>query len=122
MNKDKSFSELMRKPDKEQQDMVWEGIMKLAIMYEDEFGFSRNTVLEGLLDATLDLAEKRPDERLMRHMNDVRRFFLYASELTKRRFDTYPSHLAQEEAEKKYGKDLLFLRDSKNFEDSDSAE
>jgi hypothetical protein len=117
MSKNKSYSELMTKTDQEEQDKVWEGVMQLAIMYEDDFGFSRDTVLEALLDATLDLAMKRPDERLMRHMNDVRRFYLYASELTKRHFDTYPTHIAQEEAEKIYGKDLMYLRDSKNFDD-----
>ncbi|MCB0539857.1 MAG: hypothetical protein KDE33_20240 [Bacteroidetes bacterium] len=123
MNKDKSFSELMTKPDEEEQADVWFRLMDLAKELEDEHGYSRQTILEGLLEGILDLAMKRYDQRLFQKMNDIRRFYLYASEVTKRRYDTFPNYADQRFVEEKFGKDMPFIRDAKNFGwESDDSE
>lgn len=115
MTKDKSFSDIMKKPDEDQITHAWSELMRLAKKLEDEYGYARDTVLDGFLAGTLDLARKRADERYFRSMNDVRRFYLYASEETKRKFDRLPNYREQREIEDLHGKDMLYYRDAKNF-------
>ncbi len=113
--KDTKFSDVMKKPNEDEIIEVWLEVMKIASRLEDKRGLSRDTVLEGLLKGTLDLARKRIDERLFRKMNDTRRFYLFAREETKRRFDQLPNYRHQREIEERYGQDMLYLRDAKNF-------
>jgi hypothetical protein len=115
MDKDKTFSELMEKPDLFEQDEVWVKVMEVAKFFEEEKGFSRQTVFEATLDAALGLAMKRPDQQLMQHMNDTRRMYMHAAEVATRRFDQFACYSTQREAERMYGKDLLYLRNAKNF-------
>ncbi|GEM_PF-5250229 len=115
MSKDKTFTDIMKKPDATEQAELWGFVMAMAQEFEDEHGYSRKTVCEGILRAVMDLIIRREDEQFFQKTNDVRHFYLWASDFTKRKFDTYTSYEEQREEESDFGKDNLGLRDAKNF-------
>src|SRR5690606_39854087 len=110
-----TFSELMTKPDLDEQGEVWLRVMELAAELDLLEGYKRQTILEAFLEATLDLAKLRPDEEIIQPMNDVRRFYLYASEVTNRRFDKLRSYSQQWATEKRYGDSIMEYRRVRNW-------
>src|SRR5690606_34019990 len=105
----------MNNPNEAEIFQIWVEVMELAKKYEDECGYPRDVLLQGLLQGTLDLARKREDQSFFQSFNDTRRFYLLASQETQRRFDQFIDYKGQREAEKMYGKDMLYLRNAKNF-------
>lgn len=94
---------------------VWGSVMEMAKVFEDECGFTRQQVCEGLISGALDLAMKREDQQYFQKTEDVRRFYEWALVWVKRRFEEYTTPEQQAAYEEKYGKDPLWLRDAKNF-------
>lgn len=110
--KDMTFSQLMARPDEQEQADIWCFVMESAKMFEEEKGYSRQTICEGLLRATLDLVHKREDERYFQKPNNARRFYLWASDFTRQKLNSFISYREQWSMEKTYGKDALSARDS----------
>lgn len=110
-----SFSELMTVQDKDKRSNIWGEVMKLSQKYEGEEGYSRETVLHGLLEGLLSLNHARYDERLYRHPNDIRYFLQCIFEAVNREYDGVLFGPALEEAIAQHGEDLLYLRDKANF-------
>jgi hypothetical protein len=111
-----TFKDLMKKPDAQEQAIAGERLMEIAKELETEEHFSRQTVFEGMLDALLRLAHIHDDERYFQKTNDTRRLLLLAKQRIDHAFDSFPNYRAQRICDETYGKDSLWLRDSKNFE------
>ena len=109
---------MMKQPDFDQQAQVWDEIIKVCQFYEDQHGFKRDTVLHGIWKAIFTLNFSRPDKKLIRTFNERRHFLLFACQDAQRQFDQLPSYKTQRLAEEKYGKDMLPLRNAKNFNET----
>lgn len=122
MSEYKSFSALMQNPHEEEISNVWLKLMELAACIEDDWGYTREIVLQGFLKGTLDLGSRREDQNFFRSMNETRRFYLFASEEAKRYLDTYPNYKTQRAIEELHGKDMLYFRNARNFQSEDSED
>ncbi|MBI1227816.1 MAG: hypothetical protein GC192_21455 [Bacteroidetes bacterium] len=94
---------------------VWCFVMEMAKVFEDERGFTRWQVCEGLINAALDLAMKREDQRFFQKTDDVRKFYEWALDWVRRRLTEYTTPEEQAVYEEKYGKNPHWLFDAKNF-------
>lgn len=115
MSKPTSFSEIMKNPHKEKEDQVWISVMDSAKVFEQEKGYSRRIICQALIKAAMDLAQRHEDERYFQKTSDVRYFYLWAMEYTKRKFDTYIGYKMQRFEDERFGKDALSIRDAKLY-------
>lgn len=88
---------------------------KMAQFFEDEQGYTRRMVCEGLLEAALELAFRRCDQKYIERPEDQRDFHLWALKRLKREIDITTSPQQQAAYEAELGERPLWLFDAENF-------
>lgn len=130
-NEDTEFQKIMRSPaisleewnragskwtmDNPEACEVIEMAHNLAQFFEDEMGYTRRMVCEGLLEATLQLAFRRRDQRYIERPEEQRSFHLWALKRLKMEMDVTTTPEEQKAYESKLGERPLWLFDSENF-------
>lgn len=94
---------------------VWSFIMDAAKSFEEERGFSRRQICEGIFIASLDLAERNIDDQFFQRPNEVRNFHVWAFSWITVRIKEYITLDQQEAYEEKHGEDGLFGFDASDF-------
>lgn len=89
MYENTNLSELMEKPNMNQISEIWVSIMAYAKKLEEESGFDRETVIEGLLKVTIDLAYKRTDQNAFRSSSAIKKSLFFVSEEAKKEYEKF---------------------------------
>lgn len=110
-----TFTDLITKPDQEEQAMARYFLQELSRSLEEENELSRTTVFEGFLEGLISLAIRRDDERYFQKLNETRRMLLIAKQRINHAFESLPTYSEQKAYEKKFGSNDLNSRDSLDY-------
>lgn len=94
---------------------VIEMVHNMAQFFEDEQGYTRRMVCEGLFQAALELAFRRDGQKYIERPEDQRAFHLWALERLKQEIDVTTTPEQQAAYETELGERPLWLFDAENF-------
>lgn len=114
-SKDIDFSPIHERKRSTELCSIWYDVELCVEKWEDDWGCTRQEVIEALTYTLLNLTSRRMNDRVFQHPKKQRDYLEYIQSHTVKYLQPILDDIGLELAEQKYGNDLLGLRDSKNF-------